>query len=119
MEHEVKLEIIVPLPHALDQLLQAMERPAVDLEQVLVRNLVRVGVEVGKVAEQIPARVPDPPVRFSQVREDLLGNPDIVAVVRGRNPQPEHLGPVLVDDFLRSHDSARRTCSSSCPTRPR
>ncbi len=65
------------------------------------------GIEVREVAKQVPARVPDPAVRFGQMGQDLLGDPDVVAVVGRRDPEPEHLGPVLVDHFLRRDHVAR------------
>ncbi len=83
-----------------DQALEARHDPAVHFIHFLRFNGIGGRVEVVDITEEIPVSIADTPVHFDKIVDDALGDPDIVPVIRGRDPEPQDIRPVFLDDFL-------------------
>ena len=59
------------------------------------------GVEIEEVPEEELRRVADLPVGLGRPREDLLRERVVVRVVERRDPEPDHVGPVGLQEVLR------------------
>ena len=92
-----------PLRDTVEYSLEAGEDPAVDFVHLLGGDRIDGRVEVVNVAQEVAERVPDTPIHFHQVVDDVLGDADIVPVIRGGYPEPEDVRPVLLDDLLGAH----------------
>src|SRR5207245_7271074 len=94
--------------NALPDIRVAREDVAIDFLELGGTDKVRSWIEVVQVAEQIPERVPDLPVRFGRPRKDLLADADVLRVVAHRDPQPQDVGAGLLDDIFRLDGVAER-----------
>jgi hypothetical protein len=63
-------------------------------------------VEARQVGEHEARGVADAPVAVAGALEDLVGHRDFVAVIRGRQPQAQHVRAEVVHGLARRNDIA-------------
>ncbi|VTR68162.1 hypothetical protein DESC_70002 [Desulfosarcina cetonica] len=98
---------VIRLEGTLDHPLEFVQGEAVDIQHLVNRHGVLLGIEIVQVAQDEPAGVTDPAIGVAELLEDVVRNAHIIAVVRGRHPHAQDLGAVLVDDRLGRHHVAQ------------
>ena len=97
----LEVERVVGLARACRRGRVAGQDVAIDLLQALDRHAIAGRVEVEQVAGEEAQRVAELAVGLDDAGEDLLAQPDFLAVVHHRRPQADDLGAVLLDHVLR------------------
>ena len=103
---EVKLVVAVRRDDVFMQRPRPRQRPAIECDQFGGRHGVTGRVEAGKIAEQEPDRVAHAPVRVGHALQDLIGDTHVVGVVRGSDPESQHVGAERSDYLLWHHGVA-------------
>ena len=102
-----ELVALVVLDYFLLKLVRLLQEPGVELEQLGAGHAL-VGGKVAGVGEQEADGVAYAPVDVAGAREYFFGDGDLAAVIRAGDPEPKHVGAVLLDDLLRRDDVAER-----------
>ena len=95
--------IVMRLQFAL-QLAGERQRVTVDFQPVFHWQCVGLGVEIRQIGEQEFQGVANPPIAFDHTFENFVGDGEFARVVRGRDPQAQDVGAVLVHHLLRRDD---------------
>ncbi len=96
---ELKFFVILQAPFP--QLLETGQNPAVQLGHPGFGPTINGGIEINEITQHKADGVADLAIGIGQLAEDILRDPDIVAIILGGGPEPQDLGPVLLDDRLR------------------
>ena len=96
----MEVVLVVAALHVVEQLLQAQHRPYVNGAHLVERNGVALEVETVEVAEQEAERIAETTVGIGSALQNVIADGNVDRVVGGRDPQAQHVGAVLVDDFL-------------------
>src|SRR5262245_3438163 len=102
---DVKFEILVGVAAPGKQILRAVENPTVEFWQTL-SDRVAAGLEIIEVTDQKACCISQLSVSLYEAIDDFVRDPNVLAVILGRRPEPEDFGAVLLDDFLRRDDVA-------------
>ena len=81
MEKDMKFEIFIRLPDALNQQLQAMQRPAINFQHLVVFHGIFGRVEIRQIAEHIAAGVANPAIGVGDPLHHVHRNRNIGGVI--------------------------------------
>ena len=101
---EDALEVVgrVAFPHALVEFGEAVQHPALELRHLGHVNPLVLG-EPREVAQHEAHRVAQAAIAVGDALQDLRPDPVVVGVIHLRHPEPQDVGPVLLDHLVR-HD---------------
>lgn len=88
------------------EFLETHEGPLVKFFHFGKRNLHGFSVEIRRIAQDVADGVADLAVHFGNVFDDFLRDADIAFIVRGRNPETNDIGTIILDDVLRGNGIA-------------
>ncbi len=81
---------------------------SIQRQHLLESDAVMRWIETGQIAEQEARGIADPAVGIGNALQDFIGNGHFLAVVGGRDPQPQHICAECVHDLLRRDHVAYR-----------
>ena len=77
-----------------------MKRPAIDLQEIFLRDRTVREMKIVEVTEKETAGVPNFSVGLDQLAKDVLRDSDILPKIGRRHPKPEDLGAIFIDHLL-------------------
>src|ERR1700693_3161041 len=104
----MKFILLIGLSDFSNQKVEPGHGPAVDFLKIFGPVRIFFGVIIMKVPEEKTAGVPDFSIGLGKLDNDWGGDPDIVAIIFSRHPEPENFSAILADDFLRGNDVTGR-----------
>ena len=103
MVSAAEVVVVVGIAHGGGQLVAGFQRPAVDLEQLIVSDHILVGIKVVDVAQHEAGGVAHLAVSLGQLAEYLLTGADVDGIIAGSDPQTDDVGTVVTNDFAGFH----------------
>ena len=108
MVNRMELIGIISRTHTLDQHLQAVQHPAVNLTQLSVRQQISRQIKAVQVRKQETRSVADLAVGFAHLLQNAVADSQIRAIISRAYPQAQHIGAHFVDDLQRVNHVAQR-----------
>jgi len=100
----VKLIGLIGLECFFHKALQLVQGKAIDFGHFSIGYIVLTRRKIIQVAQHEAAGVSDSAVCIAELFQDIIGNPDVVPVIRSRHPEAQNLGAKFIDDlFRRNH----------------
>ncbi len=85
-----------------------MENVLIEFQKLFSIQSVLFRAEIVQVPDKKPTGISDPSVGLGKALQDFIGDPDIVLVILGSDPQPEYLGSVLPNNLVRGDNVSDR-----------
>ena len=105
-EHGGEVERFAGPAHLAVNLGEPVQHPAFEFGHVLDGQPLVLG-EAGEIAEQKAQGVAQAAIGIRLVAHDLVGDADILGIIRGDHPDAQDIGAILVDDGLGIHRVAQ------------
>ena len=106
MVDDMEIIIFIGFLDVFFEFLETHEGPLVKFFHFGKRNLHGFSVEIRRIAQDVADGVADLAVHFGNVFDDFLRDADIAFIVRGRNPETNDIGTIILDDVLRGNGIA-------------